>query len=94
MLDDKGIGYWLFALWTYGRIEIQFQYIKTRPVYDKPEMRMRLLEKINNIPSISIPSDGIEKRPSIPIAAISDGTNLELFLRVWDEYIHEIRKDA
>lgn len=58
VIDHNGTGYTLIALWTYGRIEMQFQYMKTKPFDDKSK-RLEFLHKLNEIPGISIPEESI-----------------------------------
>lgn len=91
MIDHLGEPYWSFAIATYGKLEIQFQYMRTHPPYNDPDKRLKLLNQINSIPSVNIPQDGIERRPSINLTALSSHEYLETFLKIWDEYIEEIK---
>lgn len=88
----KNLGFWLFALWTYGGIELQFQHMKKQEFLNDVESRTRLLEKLNTIPSVELPVDSVERRPSIPFSALETESSLHLFLSIWDDYLNEIRK--
>ena len=60
-----------FALWTDGLIETQFRYLKDRPAFASAEIREQLRQRFNELPSVSIPPDGIERRPNFPIGVLS-----------------------
>lgn len=92
LLDHNDNIYWLFSIWTYGRIEIQFQWMKSREVYDDPQKRRQLLKKFNKITKVSIPENAIDRRPAINISVLNNDIALKKFLDVWEEYIAEIRK--
>lgn len=83
-LDHAGKSYWPLALWTYGRAEIQFQYLKVWPPFDSVRLRKELRLRLNAIPGVEIPSDRIEKRPSIQLSVLTEGSATEDFLRVMD----------
>jgi hypothetical protein len=59
MFEHKGTWHWLISVWTYGRVEVQFQQMKTRPPLDEQSKRQELLGRLNDIPGIAIPADGI-----------------------------------
>ncbi len=89
-LDHEGAPYYPLALYTYGRVEVQFQHMRARP-FDDENMRLELLRRLNEIDGIQIPEDKITKRPSIPFSALLDGDALERFLEVFDWYVGEIK---
>lgn len=94
VLDHENDAYTLFSLWTYGSVEIQFQYLKTHnPYYERKEHRLELLQQLNAIPNVSIPEDGIERRPSFQISFLNESANLHQFLEVWDQVIENIESN-
>ena len=94
MLGLRDETYWLFALWTYGRIEIQFQSIKTKSIYKNIDKRMEILKKLNKIPGVNISENSIDKRPSIPYPIFKNDSNLTSFLEIWEEYIETIKNNT
>jgi hypothetical protein len=80
-----------FAIWTYGSIEIYFQYIKDKPPFNDEVKRRELLDKLNAIEGINIPLDKISKRPNIPLQMLYSEENLKAFLSVFDWYFQQIR---
>jgi len=90
MFDYQGKQYWLIAVWTYGRIEIQFQMMKTTPPFETEAKRAELLQRLNALPGVIIPPDGITRRPSIRLSVLQDETVLQQFLAICDWIIQEI----
>jgi len=68
------------TLWTYGRAEIGFQYLSTYGAFRTPELREELRTKLSGIPSVDIPSDKIDKRPSIEWSALASPEAIGRFL--------------
>ncbi|MFQ5891464.1 MAG: hypothetical protein ACE5HW_01560 [Candidatus Methanofastidiosia archaeon] len=90
-LDYKGEAYWPFVIWTYGRVEIQFQWLKIRPPFDDESKQLEFLNRLNEISGIDIPKDAITKRPSFPISLLKDDVNLEKFLKTLDWFLQEVK---
>ena len=88
MLDHRGSQHYLFAISTFGRVAIQFMYMK--PPFDEGK-RLDLLDRLNNIRSVDLPADGITRRPGFPLSALSDAESLEQFLKTFEWVIEEIR---
>jgi hypothetical protein len=59
------------ALYTNGRIEVQFKYLKARAPFDNDGIRVELLRRLNEIPGVSLASDAIDKTPSIQLALLA-----------------------
>jgi hypothetical protein len=60
------------ALYTNGRIELQFNYLKARAPFDNDGIRSELLRRLNEIPGIALAPDTIDKTPSIQLALLSE----------------------
>ena len=65
--------------------------MKNRPVYENVEMRQKILEKLNTIPGVSIPNDGIERRPTFPFSSLKPESSLKQFLEIWEEFMQNIQ---
>lgn len=63
VLDHNGKPHYPLAMYTYGRIEIQFQWL-TKPPFDDMALRRELLGRLNQIPGISLPEEAIGRRPA------------------------------
>lgn len=85
------VEYWPFSLWTYGKIEIHFQYMKDKPPFNNVELRRKLLERLNNISGVDIPIDSIERRPSIPLSVFKDEKKLRQLLSIFEWLIEQAK---
>jgi hypothetical protein len=93
MLDHGGGGGRLFSVWTYGRVEVQFQYLQATPPFESEALRLELRERLNAIPGVVIPPDGIARRPSLPLATLIDAASLARFLQTFDWVLAQVRED-
>ncbi len=85
-------GCYPFTLYTYGRIEIKFQDLARRRPFDLHEMRQALQSKLNAIAGISIPDDGLDRRPSIPLTVLESEDSLRSFLETMSWVFEEVRQ--
>jgi len=92
ILDYNGIEYYPFCIWTYGKVEIQFQWLLKRPPFDAESKRKELLDQLNTISSINIPPEAITRRPNISLSALNNDDTLKQFLEVLDWVVQEIKK--
>jgi hypothetical protein len=81
----------LFAVYTYGMLEIYFYWYTYKPPFDAEEKRRELLNKLNQIEGIKIPADALARRPSISLAELAKYGTVEQFLAVFDWVVEEIR---
>jgi hypothetical protein len=81
----------IVCAWTYGRLEFQFERMKYRPVFDKPDKRLELLRKLNDEVGLNISVAKIDLRPSVELATFNDPGKLQALFAVLDWYVAEIR---
>jgi hypothetical protein len=93
MVDHAGEQYWTIAVWTYGAIEIQFVYMKRKRPFEAETRRQELREKLNALPGIAIPMEGIDKMPSVPLRVLTPPGALDRFLEVLEWVVGEIRRE-
>jgi hypothetical protein len=84
--------YSLFAAWTYGTVEIYFQWYSRWPPFDSEDKRMEMLRRLNEIPGVSLPPESISKRPGIRMDLLTDAGALEKFKAAFEWYIEEVKK--
>lgn len=89
--EINGQTYTMFALWTYGKIEIQFQYMKNQDIMGGIQHRKNLMQKLHKIEGIDFQEDELDKRPSLPYSTLKPKDNLDTFLKIWENYIKEIK---
>jgi hypothetical protein len=80
----------LFSVWTYGTVELQFQYM-TRPPFDKEDARERLAQRLSNV-GVSIPKEALRKRPTFPLKFLLEPASVDIFLSAFDWMLSEIKK--
>lgn len=71
VLEHDGQPHYPFAVYTYGRVEIQFQHLLVRSPFDAVEVRRGLLAELNTIPGVQFPDEVITRRPSIQLSLLA-----------------------
>jgi hypothetical protein len=90
-LHHHGTDYQLFAVWTYGSVELYFQWYQFKPPFDAEAKRLELLRRFNAIGGVSLPADVITRRPNIPLAVLAEAERVPEFLSVIDWFIQEVQ---
>ncbi len=90
VIDKKEYSNQLFAIYTYGRIEIYFQYLKMKPPFNDDQKRRELLDKFNLIDGINLPENKLDKRPSFEIKELNTDEKQQEFIEVIHEVITQI----
>lgn len=63
----SGVPHYPITVYSYGKVEIQFQHLKPKAPFDDAATRREFLSLLNCIPGVRFPEDSIERRPSIPL---------------------------
>ncbi|MBN2569726.1 MAG: hypothetical protein JXB42_09895, partial [Deltaproteobacteria bacterium] len=79
VIDHGTDWYSIIALWSYGSVEIQFQWLAGKEKFKDEEVRRKLLAKFNRIEGVNIPADGINRRPSISLVLLAEPENMKRF---------------
>lgn len=93
LIRHDGITHFPFGVWTTSHVEIGFQYMLSRPVFNLPTKRIELVEKLNAMDGVQLPTDSLQRRPKFPLAALNREASLRQFLGVWDWFVQEIRHE-
>ncbi len=83
MIDYRGESFWTIAVWTYGKVDIQFGNMRNGP-FSNETSRSELLKRLNEITGVSIPPDAITKYPSIKLSLLQETEVLARFIDVLD----------
>jgi hypothetical protein len=81
------------TIWSYGRLEIDFQYLMHSVPFKEVTKRVELLTRLNQIDGINFSADVITKRPPIKMSKLSEGTRLKDLLAVMDSVVHELKQN-
>lgn len=91
IFSHLGIDHYPFAIWTTGSIEIYFQWYKNRQPFDSEQKRIELLNKLNQIKGVNIPTEKISSRPNIPLSLLIDKNELQKFIDIFKWFIDEVK---
>lgn len=91
VLDHAGDWYAPFALWTYGQVETQFQWLKEKSAFTAQADRLALLERFNQVPGVALPADALHRRPSFSISLLDAPRAMERFFSTVDWVIEKVR---
>ncbi len=80
----------LFALWTYGSVEMQFQHMHSAP-FDAIEGRLKMIRRLNAIRGVSIPEGAAGRRPAFDLLALAGEEERSAFLAVMEWAVSELR---
>ncbi len=90
MYDNKFGKNFLFSVWTYGSVELQFQHMK-KPPFAEEGKRKELAQRLSAI-GLSIPEETLKKRPTFGLSLLLEPGRLDKFLEAFDWMLTEIKK--
>lgn len=90
VINHKGRDHQLFAVYTYGSLEVYFYWYMFKAPFDDEAKRLDLLNRLNAIPGVKISSSAINKRPNIRLSIFKSPQSLKALLDIFDWVIHEI----
>ena len=73
----------LLSLWTYGKLQMQLGETRKFPPFSDESLRRELVNRLNQIPGVSIPADKISQYPGIPFDRLADKTSMDQFWQLW-----------
>lgn len=85
-------GCYPFTIYTHGSVEIKFQELSRRPPFDRRESLRELQSRLNAIDGVSIPDDGLDRRPTLRIDALQSDRALDAFLDAMRWIFEEVRR--
>lgn len=94
MPDFGNVTHWTIAVWTYGKVEIQFQHLQKSAPFDQESMRRQLRERLNAIDGVSVSEDALTKRPNIALSVFLAPAKLQQLLAILDWMLQELKTAA
>lgn len=96
-LEHLGVSYSIFTVYlrgtkSGGKVEVNFAYWARCAPFEDAETRREILQRLNAIPELSIPADGVDRHPPIPLATLAKGDALDRFLAVMDSHVSKVRQ--
>jgi hypothetical protein len=86
----KGVKYQLFAVWTWGRMNVYFDALARRPMLPE-SVRLEALRQLNRIGTIGLPEEAASQYARIDLEQLTGPGQTEAFLKVFDELATAIR---
>jgi len=90
MYDNEFGKNFLFSVWTYGSVELQFQHMKTPP-FAEVGKRKELVQRLSAI-GLPIPEEALKRRPAFGLSLLKEPAALAKFLEAFDWVLSEIKK--
>jgi hypothetical protein len=90
--DHRGESISPIAIWTYGKIEVQFQGMRNTVAFGADEKRRELQRRLNDINGVVITDDALTKRPSVWLSTLEDAAAFAKFIDVLEWIETEIKK--
>lgn len=90
VLDWNSNSFYPIVVYTYGKIEIQFQRMRMPP-FDHDDARLELLQRLNKIPGVSLAADVIKRRPSIPLWSLRNPEALNSFFETLAWILEQVK---
>ena len=91
-LRHGGTTHKFVRLYTYGGVEVLFEYIMYQPPFDDESLRLELVGLLNGLTDVKISEDKITKRPTIDLGLLKDEAVMKQFLGILDWIAEEIRR--
>jgi hypothetical protein len=82
---------WPIAIWTYGKIEVQFQHILKSAAFQEEQDRRELQRRLNAIEGVRIPDEALTRRPSIALSVLQNEERRRQFIDVLDWVVGRFR---
>ena len=79
------------VLWTYGKVEVAFQWI-IKPPFNDEDKRRELMRRISEATGLELRDYHLDKRPAIELARLAEPERMSNFLNAMDWFVSEVRK--
>jgi hypothetical protein len=77
------------TLWTSGTVEIPFENLRQTPPFDQLTVLREFRDRLNGIPGVAIPDDGLSRRPNVPLSTFANQKEREQFCAVLDWWLKQ-----
>jgi hypothetical protein len=86
-----GQSYGPVHVWTTGSVAFQFSRMSHWPPFDDEVLRLEFLHRLNQIPAVDLPQNGINGKPRTTLSAFRDPSNLATLCRELEGWAAQIR---
>ncbi len=90
--DYNDQAYWPIGIRTDGNLSIIFQYLKDKAPFNDEELRMEVLNRLNQIEGIDIAANRIGGRPYFPLNVLKDENSMQMFIETLEWVVDKIKE--
>jgi hypothetical protein len=90
-LVHKEIKQRLFCVYSYGRLEVYFYFLKQQAPFRSEEKRLELMERLNVIEGVSLTPADIGRRPPIQLSVLAKEEALQTLFETLEWVMDEIK---
>ena len=72
IVEKNGHQYYPYFLWTYGRVEIQCQWMRLRPPFTDDARMSEWVRRLNEVPGVEIRLEDWSRRPSFDMEVLGE----------------------
>lgn len=87
----KGTRHQIFKVWTNGYVQVEFGHLARKPAFADTAMRLELMRRLNEIPSITLSAEDADRFPSIKLSSLTDAAALVQFLSAVEWALEKIK---
>ncbi len=87
-------GVTVFSVRAYAKqpaVEVSLQFLMNFPPYDDRDQRMQVLDRLNQFVAAPFAADRADRRPNIPLTALSDAAARQRFIDLIGEIVKTLR---
>ena len=89
--DHKGTEHKPIQVWTRDYLYVQFGDMQSKPPFGDERKRLEILRRLNEIPGITIPGEGITKYSHIPLSVLNNEATLNQFIETLYWFVQEVK---
>jgi len=87
IFDRNGLPHWTFSVWTYRKVQLELGSLAKRPPFAEEEARLRLIDRLNEIPGVDISPEQASRYPTMPLSTLVPSEALQKFLAIMDDVV-------
>lgn len=84
VIRHRGFEYHPVVVRMNGTFTLLFTHLRESPAFYRPELRIELLRRLNEVEHVVLPEEAIDLRPTLPLAVLGEQPSLDRFLGVLD----------
>jgi hypothetical protein len=79
------------GVWTYGAVELQFEYMRAKAPFHTEALRQELVDRFARIRGFEMPEDAVRRRPSFDLKLLATSEASGRFFSTLDWFVAEVK---